>query len=217
MMLRSTEAIMAGLFVIFTLNYLFKIPEIEIEDPIKLYVDSLLDAYEEIEKEMVFRDPYSLILLLESSIPYGYGSRITVNLYKRTNFLSGINYTLPFETYEVLPGEVKVNLENGEVFGNWYQAVFVIKNNGDEVVRNMIKSISVALYKPDLNGDGIPEPIDPESILVFTESGKASFTLEKLEDYPDRTIVSLKLRIDEIQPGERKKIYVMYMVGDDYE
>jgi len=131
MMLRSTEAIMAGLFIIFTLNYLFKIPEIEMEDPIKLYVDSLLDAYEEIEKEMVFRDPYSLILLLESSIPYGYGSRITVNLYKRTNFLSGINYTLPFETYEVLPGEVKVNLENGEVFGNWYQAAFVIKNNGD--------------------------------------------------------------------------------------
>jgi len=215
--LRSTEAIMAGLLLIFTLNVLFKIPEIEVGDPVEQYADSLLDAYSQISKDLVFEDPYSLMLLLDSALPYAYSEKTTVTIYKTIELLSRSGYTLPFETYEVLPTEASISLTNSEVRGNWYQAIFVISNNGNETLANETEYITVALIKPDLNEDGIPEPVDPESITVFTRSGKADFRIDRMEDYPDRISVSIWVKIDEIHPGEKKEIYVMYLVGDDYE
>jgi len=216
-MLRSTEAIMAGLLIIFTLTSLFKIPEVKVEDPIKVYVESLLDAYSGIERKLVFTDPYSLMLLLDAAMPHAYQSRTTVNIYKRIEVIGGINYTLPYEFYEVLPGEVSILTANSEVVGNWYQAVFAVKNNGNETLENLYETITVAIYKPDINQDGIAEPVDPESITVFTDDGETDYTIESIEDSPDRMVVSVNVRIPRIGPGEKKNIYVMYLVGDDYE
>ena len=221
-MLRSTEAIMAGLLIIFTVSTLYKIPEVEVEDPVKAYTASLLDAYSNISQELVFRDPYSLKLLLEAALPYAYSSRLSVNIYKKVSIITGTNltsggYHLPVEYYEVLPTNARTNIEGFEVVDNWYQAVFTVTNEGNRTVEGESIGVTVAIYKSDINGDGIPEPIDPESIMVFTEDGKADFSVESIEDYPDRIRVSLKVKMDRIEPGEKKHIYVLYMLGDDYE
>ena len=71
---------------------LFNIPNIIINDPVEGFMQSMLEAYQEIIEELATKDPYSLRLLLESVIPTGYNSRVKINYYTTPHSISRLRF-----------------------------------------------------------------------------------------------------------------------------
>ena len=116
------------------------------------------------------RDPYNLKLLIEASMPRGYNQRITMNYFKRIITETGIGEA-PVEFYMLLPAEGRISVPNSETKTNWYRSVFRMTNTGGGDVSG-VTSITASLFKQDIDGDGISEPIDRTSIMVFSDEGQ---------------------------------------------
>ena len=213
-MIRSTEAVIASVIMLGTILYLFNVPETESNDPVEQYIRSVLDSYSEVAKSLGTKDPYTLQLLIEASMPQGYDQRVTINYFKKLMVYTGIGKA-PVEFYLLLPAQGQSSLVNSEIKSNWYRSVFRIKNSSPERISGE-KSISASLYKPEISEGGINLPIDLTSIMVFTDDGQLNSTVGSYEDYYDHTLVSLSVNLN-IDTGETKNIYVYYLTGDDFE
>ncbi|TRO61961.1 hypothetical protein E2P64_00295 [Candidatus Bathyarchaeota archaeon] len=213
-MIRSTEAVIASVLMLGSILYLFSVPATESKDPAEQYIRSVLGSYTEVIKVLATRDPYNLKLLLEAAMPRGYNQRITINYYRKLITLTGIG-SAPVETYLLLPTEGVTNLANSETKSNWYRSLFRITNTGTETISGET-SFSASLYKQDINGDGLSDPIDINSVRVFTDEGELNASLNSYEDYYDRTLVGITAEV-ELAGGETENLYVYYLQGDDYE
>ncbi len=213
-MIRSAEAVIASVLMLGTVIYLFNVPKTQSNDPIEQYIRSILDSYSDVAKLLGTKDPYTLKLLLDASMPNGYDQRIVINYFKNIISYTGIG-SAPNEFYFLLPAQGTSSLPNSEMKSNWFRSVFRIKNSSPEIIKGE-KSISASLYKPILIEGGTNLPIDLDSVIVFTDDEKLNSTLTTYEDYYDHTIVGLIVTLD-IDAGETKNLYVYYLVGDDYE
>jgi len=213
-MIRSTEAVIAGVVMLGSIIYLFNVPSVETEDPSKQYIRSLLDSYSEVARVLATKDPYNLKLLIGAAMPRGYNQKIDINYYKKLQVLTGIG-SAPVEEYMLLPSEGTVSLADSELKSNWYRSVFRITNTGTESITGGT-SITASLYKQDIDDNGIADPIDLDSIRVFTDEGELNSSLTSYEDYYDRTVVSLSVDV-ELEGGETENLYIYYLMGDDYE
>ena len=211
-MIRSAEAVIASVLMLGTVLYLFNVPRTGNNDPIEQYLRSIMDSYSDVAKLLGTKDPYTLNLLLDASMPNGYDQRIIISYFKKIISFTGIG-SVPNEFYFLLPAQGTSSLPDSEMKSNWFRSVFRIKNSSPERIKGE-KSISASLYKPILIEGGINLPIDLNSVMVFTDDGKLNSTLSTYEDYYDHTIVSLTVTLN-IDAGETKNLYVYYLVGDD--
>ncbi len=196
---------------------LFNVPKIKTNDPVESYITSVLDAYQDIIEALVTTDPYALRLILESVLPLGYNSRIKINYFTSLYAITGTSESVPYETYLVLPTEVKTSLSDYGIESNWYCSVFTIKNSGDSDLKNQTMDLSVSIVPPDIDADGINEPVDLSSIQAFTNEGKIETQIKSYEYKGDKFVVVIHADVGEIKAGEAKNLYVYYLVGDDYE
>ena len=104
-----------------------------------------------------------------------------------------------------------------QVDNSWYRIVFAIVNNGNEAIENETLTSSITIYKVDSNEDGTLEPIDISSLRVFVDGSEADWTLQSYTEDDSKIIAVMSGRIGRIEPGQTKKGYVYYLVGDDYE
>lgn len=213
-MIRSTEAVIASVIMLGTIVYLFNVPETKAKDPTEQYIKSVLDSYSDTIKFLALKDPYTLVTLIDASMPNGYSERVVINYFRKYIAFTGTD-EVPVENYVLMPSQGKSSLPDSEIKSNWYQSLFRVTNTGSQKISG-ITSISVSLYKPAPEGSGITYPIDADSIMVFTDDGKLNSTVTRYEDYYDRTIVGLLLDLS-AEPGEAKNMYVYYLIGDDYE
>ncbi len=213
-MIRSTEAVIAGVIMLGSILYLFNVPSVETGDPAKQYIRSLLDSYSEVVRVLATKDPYNLKLLIGAAMPRGYNQKIDINYYRKLQVLTGIG-SAPTEGYMLLPSEGTVNLADSELKSNWYRSVFRITNTGTESITGGT-SITASLYKQDIDDNGVADPIDLDSIRVFTDEGELNSSLTSYEDYYDRTVVSLSVDV-KLEGGETENLYIYYLMGDDYE
>ena len=208
------EAIIASSVLLGVIIYLFNVPPTQGKDPMQQYIKSLMDSYTDTIKTLSVKDPYSLILLIDSAMPRGYNERVAINYYRKYDFYTGTDGA-PVEKYILLPSEGMVASPNSELKSNWYRSVFKIINNGNSPLTGET-AISVSLYKQDVDNNGIPDPIDLKSIRVFTDDGELDAQVSHYEDYYDRMVVGLTVNVN-LNPGETKNLYVYYIQGDDYE
>ena len=213
-MIRSTEAVIASVLMLGSLIYLFNVPETEAEDPTEQYIKSVLSSYADIAKFLGVRDPYTLKLIIEAAMPRGYNQKVTFNYFKRLVTFTGIG-SAPVESYMILPMEGKTSFSNSEVKSNWYRSIFRITNGGGSSLSGTM-AVSASLYKPDVTGDGISDPIDLDSLMVFTDESQLNSSLYKYEDYFNRTVVGMYVGVD-LEAGETENLYIYYLVGDDFE
>jgi hypothetical protein len=212
--IRSTEAVIASVVMLGSIIYLFSVPATESNDPAEQYIRSVLGSYTSVAKVLATKDPYTLKLLLEAAMPRGYNQRITFNYYRKLITLTGVG-SAPVETYLLLPAEGVTNLVNSETKSNWYRSLFRITNTGSEAISGEM-SFSASLYKQDINGDGLSDPIDINSIRVFTDEGELNASLNSHEDYYDRAVVGMSADVS-LSGGETENLYIYYLLGDDYE
>lgn len=197
-----------------TIIYLFNVPATQSKDAAEQYIKSVLDSYADVGKLLAVSDPYNLKLLVSAAIPRGYNEKLDFNYYRREDIYTGVGQA-PVEFYFLLPSEGRLTLPDSETKSNWYRSVFRITNSGDTPITGET-SLSASLFKQDLGGNGIPDPIDITSIRVFTDEGELPATLTSYDDYFDRTVVSLKVDVN-VDGGESENIYIYYILGDDYE
>jgi len=216
-LLRSTEAIVASMIILGTISTFFNMPAVNTADPVEGYLSSVLEAYEGLISTLAVSDPYSLKLLLESVIPLGYNMRVQINYYTALYAVTGTSARVPYETYLLLPTEAKTGLSYSGMESNWYRSVFTIENSGSSKLENATMEISVSLYVPDLDSDGFPEPVDLDSIMVFTENGLVKSSLLSYEFNGEKFTIGLRVNVGGIEAGQIKRLYVYYLVGDDYE
>lgn len=216
-MLKSTEAVIAGMLVLSVIIALFQVPGIKTNDPIESYLNSVLEAYQDTIETLITTNPYSLRILISSVIPLGYSSRIQINYFTKLKSRTGTSEDVPYETYMMLPTEAKFSLGDYGVESNWFHSVFTIENSGSKDLENQTMDLTISLILPDLNSDGIVEPVDLASIQVFTQDGKVPSELKTYEFKGDRFVVNLEVEVGGIIAKETKLLYVYYLVGDDYE
>lgn len=213
-MIRSTEAVIASVLMLGSILYLFSVPATESKDPSEQYIRSVLGSYSDVARALATKDPYNLKLLIEAAMPRGYNQRITINYYRKLITLTGIG-SAPIETYILLPSEGVTNLVNSETKSNWYRSLFRITNTGSESLGGET-SFSASLYKQDINDDGLSDPLDINSIRVFTDEGELNASVDSYEDYYDRTVVGMTAEVN-LAGGEAENLYIYYILGDDYE
>ncbi len=213
-MIRSMEAVIASALMLGTIIYLFNVPSTSGKDPMEPYIKSIMDSYASTAKRLAVRDPYSLVALFDAAMPRGYAQRTKVNFYRKYWVFTGLDGA-PVELYNLLPSEGSVSLANAELKSNWYRSVFRITNTGSQKLSGST-SISVSLYKQDVDGNGLPDPIDPSSIRVFTDEGELDVNVTKYEDYYDRAVAGIIVDVS-LEPNEAENLYVYYLLGDDYE
>ena len=213
-MIRSMEAVISSALLLGTIIYLFNVPATLSKDPMEQYVKGLTDSYSKTIQNLVTKDPASIELLMDKSMPNGYAQRTRFNYYRKYSVFTGLDGA-PVEVYTLLPSEGSLSLENSEIKSNWYRSVFKITNTGSESINGQT-SISASLYKQDVDNNGLTDPIDRDSIRVFSDEGELNSTITKYEDYYDRAIVGISVDIS-LGPGEVENIYVYYLLGDDYE
>ena len=214
-MLRSTEALIAAIVIFYSLVSLFKVPDVTQQDPIQLYINTLLKTYQDEIENLATKDPAVLGDLLLSAMPVGYNALVAINIYRPLYIFTGTSRSLPYETYLLIPGSATANLNHYSLINNWYRAVFTVTNTGNSTISTE-ESLTVKLAKVDLNSDGSVEPIDPSCLFVFSDDGPLNYKLTNYTDYLDSAVVGLRVNIT-IQPDEKKHIYVYYMIGDDCE
>ena len=213
-MIRSTEAVMASVIMLGSIIYLFNVPPTESKDASEQYIRSVLESYSEIGRFLATSDPYNLKLLIEAAMPRGYNQKITFNYYRKYEALTGIG-DAPVEFYFMLPSGGKLTIPDSETKSNWYRSIFRITNSGSEALGGET-SFSASLYKQDIDGNGLSDPIDKDSIMVFTKEGQLNSTITSYDDYVDRMVVGITADIN-VEPGEVENLYVYYLLGDDYE
>ena len=196
---------------------LFNVPSIEMNDPIESYTTSILEAYQGIIENLITTDPYALRLLLEAVVPLGYNSRIKMNYYTTAYAVTGVSEDVPYELYLVLPVEASTGLSSSGIESNWYRSVFTIENSGSSALENQSMELSVSIIPPDLNADGLNEPVDLNSLQIFTDEGLIGSQVESYEFVGGRFVVVMSADVGKIEAGETKRLYVYYLVGDDYE
>lgn len=213
-MIRSTEAVIASVLMLGSLIYIFNVPTTEADDPTEQHIRSLLGSYSDVAKFLGTTDPYTLKLLIEAAMPRGYNQKITFNYFKRLITFTGIG-SAPTENYMIIPMEGKTSFANSEVKSNWYRSIFQITNTGSSSITGQT-SVSASLYKPDVTGDSLSDPLDLDSLMVFTDEGQLNSSIYTYEDYFNRTVVGLYVDIA-LDAGETENLYIYYLVGDDYE
>jgi hypothetical protein len=213
-MIRSTEAVIASVLMLGSIVYLFNVPSTESKDAAEQYVKSVLGSYGDVASFLAVSDPYNLKLLVEASMPRGYNQKIDFNYYRRYHSLTGIGYA-PQEFYILLPNKGRLTLPDSEIKSNWYRSVFRITNTDSSPIIGET-SVTASLFKQDVDGNGILDSIDIQSIRVFSDEGELTSELKNYDDYVDRVVVGLDVVID-IEGGESENLYIYYLQGDDYE
>ncbi|MBR9679913.1 MAG: hypothetical protein GOU99_02595 [Candidatus Altiarchaeota archaeon] len=216
-MLRSMEAIIISIVIIGTLMTVFYVPRIETGDYDSGFVKSLLESYHNQISDYVFSSPISLIHLIEEALPRTFDSRVRITYHTSFPVYTGYSGELPIELYYLAPGSSEYEGQTMQIDSSWYRTVFSVVNSGNETIENQTLSTSISLYKLDSNEDGHFEPIDIESVRFFVDDVEADWTIQSYEEDDSKIILVIRGVLGKIEPGQSKKGYAYYLVGEDYE
>ncbi len=205
--LRGVEAAIAVMLMLIAFQFLYTIRftfQPHETRSLSNIADSVLQTYHSTISYYVSQaDLKTLESLFDSVIPYGYGYMFQLDYIEPVRTLFGSRGSRPMSlvadfSYSVDSGSVEIQDERGvaqdtQVVWSWYRIPFQIINNEEAQMYGSALPFNITWQ--DTNSDGLNEPVDHDSIMVYLNSTLFNYTLVNVTHLDETDLVYLNVSV----------------------